>query len=202
MSEIRYHNRKINSKINIKQKKKKLRTNDDNENFIDFLTDNLDNFTSTTKDLMSQSREIWNIIPDLVYDIFLSILTFFTKIVMKVRSNMAVALTSDIDKIEKYTVLYLEFKNKDIEKKCVNLKKICGRREKKILYKLLSNSSNKTKFLTYCIENHENEIFKRVVRIFIHLDDVCSESEEELSEIITEMEKNNIKYKIVDVNYD
>ena len=121
---------------------------------------------------------------------------------MKLRSNIVFVITDDLDKLELYTEKWIEFNNNlvDMYKIVLDTEK-----EKKILKRMLYllRKNRKTDFIAFCIENHSRTSFQHVMRkVSLDYDIFSEESDEELTELMTEMKKKGVDYKIIEPKFN
>ena len=67
---------------------------------VDFLFNNADTFKKGFTDLMAYGKNIWDVLPEIMYNIFYSIFDFMQKVVLRLRSHFALKLTEDMKHLD------------------------------------------------------------------------------------------------------
>jgi len=144
---------------NINKDKDKNKNKD--TDITDFIFDNWTAIGDTFINLRRHIREIWNIIPDLLYDIFAYIGRIIIKIYMRLRSRMLINITQDMNRLDIDKDIYDKIIQFDIKR---ILTSIIDENNKdqiiilKKMYKLL-RKDQKAEYLEYCIENQGDTNF-------------------------------------------
>ena len=82
-------------------KKNKKAKNDNTESkkdddTVDYIFDNMGAISNSFSDISKHAREVWDVIPDVVYNILNTVYNICSKIVYRMRSSLVVQLTEDI----------------------------------------------------------------------------------------------------------
>jgi len=163
-----------------KNNKTKESTNNEDD-AVDYIFDNVSVISNSVTELSKHARDVWDVIPEVFYNIICTVYNIFNKIMMKTRSSLVVQLTEDIkhhdtDK-DMWEYLLSMSRNKsgdksELSKKMKIIKKKMKTKRGKDLCKLTSyyiKKRRKEEFLSFCITQQNNPEFIEI-REFIVTD--------------------------------
>lgn len=134
--------------------------------FVDFAFDNIATFSTVATNMRTHIREIWDVAPDALYNILMSIYNCLEKIIMKLRTYILLKITQDIVRLDIDKKIWCQCcEINDISKFMNDIRDQFEDREEKIICSTIKQYIKKDLrdgFLAYCIEKQGSPKFCRV----------------------------------------
>ena len=147
--------------------------NNKEPDFIDFLFDNADTFKDGFLESGKYARDVWDILPEVFYKIFVVICDIFQKITLKLRTYFALKLNEDMKHLDNdkklWEYLITSYAQRKLSKKVKKLKVITTDTREKDYLDLIYyyvKKDQKERFLECCIIQQHNEKFVKILNMF------------------------------------
>lgn len=132
-----------------------------NNDNIDYLLDNIGTLGSGVKQAFSHARDVWDIIPDLLFKFYEYLQLIIKKIMFRMRAYMVNTMSEDMKHLNEDKKIWNNITTEKIkyiklQAKTKQEKDICS------LLKYYVKNNKKDKFLEFCITQQKNKNFKNI----------------------------------------
>ena len=79
-----------------KRNKKAKNESKKDDDTVDYIFDNMGAISNSFSDISRHAREVWDVIPDVLYNLLNTVYSVCSKIIYRMRSSLLVQLTEDI----------------------------------------------------------------------------------------------------------
>ena len=157
-------------KRNKKTKNNKTESKKDDDT-VDYIFDNMGAISNSFSDISRHARDVWDVIPDVLYNVCNTVISICSKIIYRLRSSLVVQITEDIKHhdIDKdlwdYLLSLSRVKNGDKSELSIKMKNIKKKiksergREFCTLLKYYVKKRRQEEFLSFCITQQNNPEF-------------------------------------------
>lgn len=182
------------------------RTKKDNKDIVDYIFDNMGTFKTQFVQLLKHFRDVWDVIPDLLTNLFSNLSNIAQKISLKTRAYMVDTVNNDITYTEMNKNIWLNMKNKyKMDKKGFSLymkenKRSFNSREHNDILDLVKyyvKTDKKDKFLTFCITQQNNEKFNDIRNRLLNINNKTKKINKKITNIKKKMKKDKKLDKLI-----
>ena len=171
-----------------KDKSKNSNKNDKESDLVEFLFNNAGTFKKGFNDVMVYGKNIWDVLPEITYNIFYGIYEFMEKVVLRLRSHFALKLNDDMKHLDVDKKLWEYLMERHVGNKLTRTIKKCRSSAKtdkeKDYFNLIGHyvkNDKKDSFLSCCITLQNNIHFtiarnKLIMKMNKSTHDVYTES--------------------------
>lgn len=174
-------------------------TKKDNKDIVDYIFDNMGSFKTQFVQLLKHFRDVWDVIPDLLTNLFSNLSNIAQKISLKTRAYMVDTVNNDITYTEMNKNIWLNMKNKyKMDKKGFSLymkenKRSLNSREHNDIVDLVKyyvKTDKKDKFLTFCITQQNNYQFNDVRNRLLNINNKTKKINKTITNVKRKMKKD------------